>query len=264
MEKHPLEISSRFKLVFALVGLILFVTGSFIAIDWFTYFKGGSSVYPAVAKPVVSTLCALVAFLAWKHGLGSSDFRWLVLTFVCIVIVDVTMSIYVYSSNAALATSIFVVGALLSIVAHIFLILRHAKGFKFLKKGSGKYSSLLSRLGFPAAFYLPIIILLLILSPYLQKVGQFWPSLIYALILTTSLWVAWEAFRRGLFPRTNAWLIVLGVSFWFVCELVGVVHNIQIGTLSDLSMRLTWHFYMPGILLLALSGHNYGSASSKS
>jgi hypothetical protein len=263
MEKHPFEVSSRFKIVLALVGLILFVTGSFIAIDWFTYFKGGSSIYPAVAKPLVSTLCALVAFLAWKHGLEKSDFLWLALTFACIVIVDVTMSIYVYSTNAALAASIFIVGALLSIVAHIFLIIRHAKGFKFLSESRGRYSSLLSRLGFPAAFYLPIVILLLILSPYLQKVGQFWPSLVYALILTTSLWVAWEAFRRGFFPRANAWLLALGVSFWFVCELVGVVHNIQIGTLSDLAMRLTWHFYMPGILLLALSGHNYGSVNNK-
>jgi hypothetical protein len=39
--------------------------------------------------------------------------------------------------------------------------------------------------------------------------------------------------------------------------LVGVVHNIDIGELSNIAMNLTWHFYMPAILLLALSGHRY-------
>ena len=257
MQKNNFALSKTLKWAFAFTGLILFVTGSFISIDWLTFFKGGSYLYPAVAKPVVSTLCAVVAFLAWKKNLGKSDFIYLALTFACVVIVDITMSVYVYSSNKALANSIFMVGAVLSIVAHVFLVLRHARGFKFFSEKTGKYAGFLSRFGFPAAFYLPVIAILLVLSPSLMQVGQFWPSLIYALVLTTSLWVAWEAFRRGFFPKPNAWLLALGVTCWFVCELVGVVHNIQIGTLSDLAMRLTWHFYMPGILLLALSGHQF-------
>jgi hypothetical protein len=253
MENSAFRVSKLLKAVFLLVGLVLMVTGSFMSVDWVNYFTGSSTVYPAYAKPVVSALCALIAFLALKNNLGKRDFWLLAATFICIVIVDVTMSIYVYSANQSLGQSVFFVGAGLSIVAHILLLIRHAKGFKFLKeKGSA-----LSRVGFPLAFFLPVIVLFIILSPFLMKVGQFWPSLIYALIITASLWVAWEAFRHHLFPRANAWLIAFGVTAWFCCELVGVVHNIEIGPISDLAMNGTWIFYMPAILLLALSGHRY-------
>jgi len=255
MENVELKISNKLKVVFLLAGIVLMLTGSFISVDWMNTIKGTTSLYPAYAKPAVSILCALIAFLAVRDGLGKRDFRYLAIAFVCIIIVDVTMSIYVYSANKALGASVFLVGAALSIVAHVLLIFRHAKGFKFLKEGKG---SLLSRLAFPLAFYLPVIAIFIVLIPFLNKVGQFWPSLIYAIIITTSVWVAWEAFRHQLFPRTNAWLIALGVTFWFGCELVGVVHNIEIGALSTLAMNLTWHFYMPAILLLALSGHNFG------
>lgn len=258
MENEELRISNKFKVVFLIVGAVLLITGSFISIDWTNTFKGGTSLYPAYAKPAVSILCALIAFLSVRNGLGKRDFWLLGSAFVCIIIVDITMSIYVYSANKALGASVFLVGAALSIVAHVLLIIRHAKGFRFLREGKG---NLISRLSFPLAFYLPVIIIFLILIPFLNKVGQFWPSLIYAIIITTSVWVAWEAFRHHLFPRVNAWLIALGVTFWFVCELVGVVHNIEIGFLSTIAMNLTWHFYMPAILLLALSGHRFSVQS---
>ncbi len=253
MENAAFRVSKLLKVVFLLAGLVLMVTGSFMSVDWVNYFTGSSTIYPAYAKPVVSALCALIAFLALKNNLEKRDFWLLAATFICIVIVDVTMSIYVYSANKAFGQSVFFVGAALSIVAHVLLLIRHAKGFKFLKEKG----STLSRVGFPLVFFLPVIAIFAILSPFLMKVGQFWPSLIYALIITASLWVAWEAFRHQLFPRANAWLIALGVTAWFGCELVGVVHNIEIGPISDLAMNGTWIFYMPAILLLALSGHRY-------
>jgi len=257
MGKSNLVVGDKFKIAFLLTAAVLFITGSFISIDWMNTISGSNSLYPAFAKPTVSILCALIAFLAWRQNLSQKDFAWVAVSFICIVIVDVTMSIYVYSPDKALGSSVFYIGAALSIVAHILFIIRHAKGFKFLTaKRSG-----LSKWGFPLAFYLPVIAIFIALIPFLNKVGQFWPSLIYAIILTTSVWVAWEAFRNRSFPRTNAWLIALGVTFWFACELVGVVHNIEIGFLSTLAMNLTWHFYMPAILLLAFSAYDFGKES---
>jgi hypothetical protein len=258
MEKESFHLDAKLKTAFLLAGLILFITGSFISIDWMNTFTGSQSFYPAYAKPAVSILCALIVFLSWGRKLDRKDYWLLASAFLCIVIVDITMSIYVYSANKALGSAVFFVGAALSIVAHILLIIRHAKGFHFLRGGDGFFK----KYGFALAFYLPVIVIFLALIPFLNKVGQFWPPLIYAIILTTSLWVAWEAFRHRLFPRTNAWLIALGVTFWFVCELVGVVHNIEIGFLSTLAMNLTWHFYMPAILLLAFSGFKFGEETA--
>ncbi len=258
MEKDSLRLDRNLKRAFLLAGLVLFITGSFVSIDWMNTLTGSRSFYPAYAKPTVSVLCALIVFLAFRRNLGKKDFWLLASAFLCIVIVDVTMSIYVYSPNKVLGGAVFLVGAALSIVAHFVLIIRHAKGFQFLRKEEGFFR----KFGFALAFYLPVIVIFLMLIPFLNKVGQFWPSLIYAIILTTSLWVAWEAFRHHLFPRTNTWLIALGVTFWFVCELVGVVHNIEIGFFSTLAMNLTWHFYMPAILLLAFSGFDFGEETA--
>ncbi len=253
-----LRTNSRIGLLIALTALTLFITGSFISIDWFNTATGSASLYPAYAKPVVSVLCAAVAFAAARANLGRGDFRFVVWSFICIVIVDICMSIYVYSDNTALTSVTFLIGAALSILAHVLLILRHAKGFQFLR---GK-DSLINKLWLPLVCFVPVLIIFIILIPYLNAVGQFWPSLIYALIITTSLWVAWETVRRRLFPRPNALLIALGVTSWFITELVGVVHNIEIGRLSDIAMNLTWHFYMPAILLIALSAHRWKSAKT--
>jgi len=249
--------TSRIWLLFLLTGMVLFITGSFISIDWMNFSLGTQSLYPAFAKPAVSILCALIVFTSFRTMLGKKDFLLVAVAFVCIVIVDVTMSIYVYSPPSTFTTVAFMIGAALSILAHVLLIIRHACGFHFLSSEAANGKGWVRRIVFPLAFYLPVILIFVVLIPYLQKVNQFWPSLIYAIIITTSLWVAWEAFRHHLFPRENAWLIALGVTSWFVTELVGVVHNIEIGILSDLAMNLTWHFYMTAILLLALSTRNW-------
>jgi len=242
----------------AIISVILFVTGSFIAVDWLNALQSLNSKYPAYVKPLVSLLCLVLVILSFRWRLNNRDFKQLLLSFLCILIVDISMSIYVYADPDVDTSIIFLVGAALSIVAHIILIIRHAKSFKFMRTTlTGKTCSPWKNLLFPLYFFVPVVALLVFLSPMLIKVNQFLPSLAYALILTVSLWVAWEVVRRKMFPPVNSWLIAAGVTSWFVTEVVGVVHNIQIGFLSDISVPLTWHFYMPAILLLALSGFSW-------
>ncbi len=239
-----------------MTAVILFISGSFIAVDWLNALQSLGSIYPAYVKPLVSLLCLVMVVLGYRWRLSKRDFRLLLFAFLCILIVDICMSIYVYAAPEVDTGIIFLIGAGLSIVAHLILIVRHAQGFKFIHLSlSGKPVPYWRNLGFPLWFFIPVIALLIFLSPMLIKVNQFLPSLVYALILTTSLWVAWEVVRRRLFPTANAWLLAAGVTSWFITEVVGVVHNIQIGFLSDISVPLTWHFYMPAILLLALSGY---------
>jgi len=242
----------------AITSVILFIAGSFIAVDWLNALQSLDSKYPAYVKPLVSLLCLALVVLSYRWRLNIRDFKQLLLAFLCILVVDISMSIYVYADPEVDTSMIFLVAAALSIVAHIILIVRHAKGFKFLRTTlTGKACSPWNNLLFPLYFFVPVIVLLIVLSPMLIKVNQFVPSLAYALILTISLWVAWEVVRRQMFPAVNAWLIAAGVTCWFITEVVGVVHNIQIGFLSDISVPLTWHFYMPAILLIALSGFSW-------
>lgn len=247
-----------YRLLVSLTALVLLITGSFLSVDWINALQPASYLYPAFVKPVVSALCAVLVFFSYRTRLSSKDFWLLSYAFACILVVDTCMSIYVYARPGSLTEISFLIGAILSIVAHILLVIRHARGFGFLKVSpAGTNQPVLRSLGFSLWFYLPVVLIFILLSPSLMKVNQFWPSLIYALIITTSVWVAWEVFRRKLFPLPNAILIAAGVTSWFITELVGVIHNIQIGLLSAIAVPLTWHFYMPAILLLALSGYQW-------
>ncbi|MCU0843326.1 MAG: hypothetical protein MUC76_00185 [Spirochaetes bacterium] len=242
-------------LVIAASSGALFITGSFFSIDWINYLYGTNSVYPAFAKPAVSLLCALIVFGIGRNGLGSRDTLLLVVSYICIVIVDAAMSVWVYHDDASLKNAAFLIGAALSIIAHVLLIIRHARGFHFLRSGS----TFARRAAFPLCFYVPVAVIFMFLAAPLHAAGQFYPSLFYALILTTSLWVGWETVRNHLFPARNAWLIAMGVSSWFATEIIGVLYNIRVESIAPICMIMTWLFYMPAILLIALSGHRWGT-----
>jgi hypothetical protein len=247
-----------FRLIIPVTCLVLLITGSFLSVDWINALQPASYLYPAFVKPVVSALCAALAFISYRTRLSKLDFWLLASAFACILVVDTCMSIYVYAQPGSLTDIAFLIGAALSIVAHILLVIRHARGFGFLQTDlKGKNQSAARSLLFSLWFFLPVLGIFIALSPSLMKVNQFWPSLIYALIITTSVWIAWEVYRRKMFPRINAILIAGGVTSWFITELVGVIHNIQIGQISDIAVPMTWHFYMPAILLLALSGFRW-------
>lgn len=252
---NPQTVNPRLWLVIAASAGALFITGSFFSIDWINHLYGTGSVYPAFAKPVVSLLCALIVFAIGKNGLGAKDTLLLVAAYVCIVIVDAAMSVWVYHDDASLKKAAFLVGAILSILAHILLIIRHARGFRFLRSDT----PLARRMAFPLCFYAPVAVIFAFLAAPLHAAGQFYPSLFYALILTTSLWVGWETVRDRLFPAQNAWLIATGVSSWFATEIIGVLYNIRVESIAPYCMIMTWLFYMPAILLIALSGHRWAS-----
>ncbi len=59
--------SKKRVLVFALVGLILLIAGSYIAVDWMIFLFGIETIYAGVAKPVTSLIC-LVEGLACRRG----------------------------------------------------------------------------------------------------------------------------------------------------------------------------------------------------
>ena len=49
------------NLVLSLLGVILMLAGSFIAVDWAIYLFGIETIYAGVAKPVVSLICLISA-----------------------------------------------------------------------------------------------------------------------------------------------------------------------------------------------------------
>jgi hypothetical protein len=71
-------------------------------------------------------------------------------------------------------------------------------------------------------------------------------------------WTAGKRTRVGYFPRTNAMLIAIGATCFFVGDyLVGFNLSLEPTMARATTLFLTWVFYAPAIALLALSGYRW-------
>ena len=68
--------SKKRALVFSLVGLILLIAGSYIAVDWVIFLFGIETIYAGVAKPVTSLICLILVLLIGKDGIDRRDTRF--------------------------------------------------------------------------------------------------------------------------------------------------------------------------------------------
>ena len=246
--------------VFTLLGIILLLAGSFFAVDWMIFLFGIKTIYAGVAKPVVSLICLILVLLIGKDGIDRRDTILLVLAFICILPVDILMSVVALSPNVGFDSPQFMVGGTLSIAANLILIVRHGRGFPYLhfKIGGGRLPQrFLSFIWLPLLAYgLFIIAFIPLLKPVIA-IGHLGIGLSYSAFLATSMWIAWETIRHKLYPRLNAWLAGIGITCWYFTEVVGEVFNIQIGVLSSIAYNIVWIFYGTCIVCLALSGYRW-------
>jgi hypothetical protein len=239
--------------VYFLVAAIIFIEGTFMAVDWIVFFYGIDTIYSIVMKPVVSILCSIIAWSAGKNAIDNKDKKYLALAFIFIIHVDVLMSLVNYLGGERGFVA-FIIGGILSIGAHFILIIRHGRGFAYLKTKERRFISKI----FPLiVIYLIIIVIFIPLIEPFRRVGHLEIAAAYAAFLGFSTWVAYETIRNKLYPRLNAWLIMIGISCWLATEIVGAIYNIQIGMLSAIVFPIIWAFYGTAITCLALSGYRW-------
>ena len=114
------------------------IAGSYIAVDWVIFLFGIETIYAGVAKPVTSFICLILVVLVGRDGIDRRDTLLLLMAFACIVPVDIRMSLVVFSPGMSVSSSAFMVGGVLSIVAHLLLIVRHGGAFPTFAPGSGR------------------------------------------------------------------------------------------------------------------------------
>ena len=252
-------------LVFALVGLILLIAGSYIAVDWMIFLFGIETIYAGVAKPVTSLICLILVVLVGRDGIDRRDTLLLLIAFACIVPVDILMSLVVFSPSMSVASPAFMIGGVLSIIAHLLLIVRHGRGFPYLRSRFRRERGMTAAWSF---LWLPILLgasfmaaLVPLLKPMVQ-VGHLLLGLVYSSVVAISMWVAWETVRFELYPRHNAWMVSIAMTCWFITEVVGETYNVQLGLISDLAFNFVWIFYGTTILCLALSGYRWVPGNS--
>lgn len=247
-------------IILILLAVIICIAISFIIVDWIRFFTGLDTLYSVIMKPVVTFLCAVIAWSTGKNAIDNKDRKLLGLSFVFIFIVDTLMSVRDFIGWEQ-GFIVFIIGGIFSVVAHIVLIIRHGRGFPYLKsKGSEESSekrSFISKIYILLIINLMILIVIIPLIEPFQRVGHLEITIFYAVFLGISTWIAWETVRNKLYPRKNALLIAISISCWLGTEMVGAVFNIQIGRISAFFYCFIWMFYAITVITLSVSGYRW-------
>jgi hypothetical protein len=245
---------SRNKLIwiFIILGLTILLAGSVFGVDWANYFLGTSALYPSVGKPVLTLMAMVLVLIIGKDKLDNKDWRFLFAAFCCMLPTDILMSVVVLSPSLSVGSWVFMVGGGLSIIAHIFLILRLAShGLSYFRKFK------LADAWLPLVVYGSAAIILIILWPDVVRVGHAAIAPAYTAFFCTTMWFAWETVRRKLLPAPNAWMAAIAATCWFVTEIIGEIYNLSLGNISEIMFRLVWVFYGTNVVLWALSGFKW-------
>jgi hypothetical protein len=239
--------------VFSILGVIFVLAGSVFGIDWMNYFERTGSLYPAIGKPVITMLAMIIVLVTGRDRISDKDFRLLLAAFCCMLPTDILMSVVVISPSLSVGSWVFMLGGILSILAHIFLIIRISRGLQYLKKGAGG----ISRFWLPLTIYGSAAVVLFILWPDIVRVGHAAIAPVYTAFFCTTMWFAWETLRNGLYPKVNAWMVSIAATCWYLTEISGEIYNLGLGDISDIMFRLVWVFYGTNVVLWALSGYKW-------
>ena len=238
--------------VAVVLALTLLLAGSVFGVDWANYFAGTSLLYPALAKPGITVLAMVLLLGIGRDRLSQRDWNLLLAAFCCMLPTDILMSVVVLSPSLSVGSWVFMIGGVLSIVAHIFLIIRLAKGLNLRK--NFKWGDL----WLPLVIYGSAGIIVIILWQDIVRVGHAAIAPAYTAFFCTTMWFAWESLRRGTLPRANAWMAAIAATCWFGTEITGEIYNLGLGNLSEIMFRLVWVFYGTNVILWALSGYRWG------
>jgi hypothetical protein len=237
--------------VLGILGAILLLAGSVFGVDWMDFFNGTRSLYPAIGKPVITLLGLVLVLMVGRNRLSGKDWGLLFAAFLCMLPTDILMSVVAVSPAFSVGSWVFMIGGVLSITAHIFLIIRLANGVPYLKRFK------------PTEWWLPILIfggtavIVLILWPDIVRVGHAVIAPIYTAFFCTTTWFAWETVRYKLYPKANALMVAIAATCWFATEITGEVFNLGLGTISEVMFRVVWVFYGTNVVLWALSGYRW-------
>ena len=234
-----------------LLAFVLLLAGSIYAVDWMNFFYQSGSVYTVYAKPVITIAAFVILLTAGHYKLEKRDWTLVLLAFCCMLPTDILMSLVVVSPALSVGSSVFMVGGVLSILAHVFLILRLGRGFGYLKKFRPSDAWL------PLLIYGSAVVILVLLWPDIVRVGHAAIAPAYTAFFCTTVWLAWETVRRKLLPSPNAWMAAIAATCWYATEILGEIYNLGLGTLSEITFGLVWVFYGTNVVLWALSVYRW-------
>lgn len=225
-KKNFIKISSMIIIIIYLI---------FLCIDFVS--KDLRNVYSVRLKYLTIVLCFIIALLIKSHGYSEKDKVLVQLARFFTLIADYFLAI---SGN-------YIMGIFFFSLVQITYIIRHSL------MENKKHKNLIF---FIVSLTIVLTVSLRIKITSIEK-DLIISALIYASLLTTSLYCAVSTITRGKYPKRSSWIIALGMFLFFMCDLnVGLYNILEEGNIKFFLGFLIWLFYIPSQLLLALSGFN--------
>jgi hypothetical protein len=233
---------------YAIIGMVLLavvVLTSALSVDWMNFFYKTGSIYSFYAKPVVTLLSLILIVLMKKHSI--KGWGLLLAAFVCMFVTDILMSIVPLNASETVGGTTFMIGGVLSIVAHALMILRIKENWFCIKNITWK------RAWLPILIYGIATLVIVVLWNDILRVGHAVLAPVYTLFFCTTMWFSWETVRSNLYPKKNAIMMGLASTGWFLTEIIGEIYNLQLGVISEIAFNMVWVFYGSNVILWALS-----------
>ena len=197
-------------------------------------------------KLLLSVIVAVLVGMTGREALSKRD-RWLMCgVFGAVVAADVAFFLDNYQAGIGLFS-----------LAQIVFIVRHATGVPALVRSGQRAKILWLSL---AAIVIVLVNVVLIRVLFIRHAdNSMFPFIIgYSILLCCSLWAGVTSGLTGSLPKVNSRLVALAVVVLYCGDLaVGLNIVLPHDRSYIISTSLTWFFYLPAIVLLALSGYRW-------
>ncbi|TXT54016.1 MAG: putative YhhN-like protein [Promethearchaeota archaeon] len=253
MRKLKFDNKRKKRLFLVIIGLILLLSSSFLTFDWTVFYFEEYNLtqpelpYTRISKVSTAFLIVILVWIAGKNNVFKEDQLKIRITFSVIAVGEIAFLFDVY----ILAVGIFGIIQFLLIWRNGQGLVPYFRNLKERKRFSYSFSIAITIL------IIELLLFFMILFPNLQGNPLFPIISTYAILLGISLWVGWMALTTKKFPKKNAIFIVLGMSFFFIADfLVGLNLSLPFNITRVITHYLTWIFYTPALLCIALSHYN--------
>lgn len=241
-----------------LILIIAVLSAIFLHLDWSRY-SSGIAIDPVFSDPsrllkrAVSLICLIMVFTTGGNKLNAHDNRLMKVIFAGIFCGDMLL---LFNINGA--------GIVLFFLVQILLCVRHLSGFrKWMRNGEGGRPVLTLILIAGSVAASVMVLHYLIFHPLFSGKGMYPLIIAYSSVLGLSLLSALCVPFVGEFNPVNGIVIAAGMTMFFLCDCtVGVRMAADDPMVRTLATSLTWVFYMPALVLLALSGYDLKKISS--
>jgi hypothetical protein len=222
-----------------ILGCIIFLYLLFLTLDY--SFQNTGNKYSIAAKYLSILLCFILTIMIGVKGHNKLDTRLLQLALFFTASADYCL----------LFSNKFIPGVLLFCIVQIIYIFRFTR-------------DLLSR----TRIFISILIMYIFLSFIVIVVYKAYGfdlklsliCLFYGCLITTSIITGIRTLKTNYFPLTASIMICVGMILFFMCDVNVLLFNIleKNGSyIASICGFLMWLFYLPGQVMLALSGYKH-------